>query len=173
MRPLLALLLCATIFGAVGGYLRFLHGVQAGAAAQAKIAIPEERASGKFSLEIALTFDAGGDDAFALEAAQSTSVLVQMRGRDLLRLEETVAAGTPVAVEDVQGIVAGANEFYVDVRPSAEALAAAHAVRVRVLRDGNPLAEQILWSEPGLPVRGTVRIEIKPSAIEDDEHDRA
>jgi hypothetical protein len=89
-----------------------------------------------------------------------------------LRVDEPISAGAPVVVEHVSGIVAGANEFFVEAQPGDDALGAAHALRVRVLRDGNPIAEQTLWSEPGLPVRGTVRIDI-PSAVTEDGHDHA
>jgi hypothetical protein len=35
-----------------------------------------------------------------------------------------------------------------------------------VYRDGNPIADQTLWSDPGLPVRGAVRVEIPQDGAE-------
>ncbi len=158
MRPLLALLLCLAIFGTVGGYLRLSEEVRQ-RTVQGQDAQHVEIATGKFSVEVTLTFDAGGASAFALEPTEETSLLVLFQGRELIRSKESIAAGTPLRVEDIQGITSGMNEFYLEAHPSDQASPMTHAVRVRVLRDGHPIADETLWSEPGLPVRGTVRLD--------------
>ena len=167
MRPVLALLLSLAIFGAVAGYLRFAREVQRRGAAPAG----EEEAAveGKFALEVTLSFDAGADSAFSLDPTKSTAVRVQFRGRELLRISEPVAAGTPLRIEDVEGIVAGLNEFYIEAQPANQFVLAAHAVRVRAFRDGHPIADQTLWSEPGLPVQGTLRVDVPEHAAHDHE----
>lgn len=160
MRPLLAFLLSLAIFGAVGGYLRFLHRVQAELVPTEATSAPAQ-AAGTFSLDVTLTFDAGGENAFALEPTQATALVVRFGERDMLRVEESIAAGAPLRVEEIEGIVPGPNEFYVEAQPADQGQPVAHAVRVRVFRDGNPVGDQTLWSEPGLPVRGTVRIHVR------------
>lgn len=169
MRPFLALLLSLSILGAVGGYLRAARALQEREASQRESA-EQQSAEGRFAVEVTLTFSAGGENAFALEPTQSTAVLVRFRGRDVLRVDQPVAAGSPLRVDDVPEISAGANEFFVEAQPSAESLAAPHAVRVRVLRDDIPLADQVLWSDAGLPVRGTVRVDVPQMAISEHEN---
>jgi hypothetical protein len=165
MRPLLALLLSLTIFGAVAGYLSFARHLQEQTTRQHDDR-PAPVAQGKFSVEITLSFDAGAQTAFSLDPTQAAALRVVFQGRDLLQLESPVAAGT-VRVEDVPGIAAGANEFFIEAQPAALESQIARAVRVRVFRDENPVADQTLWSEPGLPVRGTVRIDVPESPSHD------
>lgn len=164
MRPVLALLLSLTIFGAVGGYLQFLREVRIALAKQEQQADREVAAKDQFSLEVTLTFDAGGGSAFSVEPAQAPALRVLLRGREVLRIDEPLAAGTPVRVEKIEGVVEGANEFFVEAHPASQEAPIAHALRVQVLRNGHPVAEETLWSAPGLPVRGTVRIEVEPAA---------
>ena len=113
----------------------------------------------RFSVEVTLTFDAG-PDAFALNLSDAPSVLVQLRGTDLLRRQDAVAAGDQLLIEDVSGIVTGNNEFFVQVTPRDLTSPVARAVRVRVLRDEMALADETLWSEPGEVVRGAVVVAV-------------
>ncbi|MBW3598857.1 MAG: hypothetical protein KY475_16480 [Planctomycetes bacterium] len=169
MRPLLAILISFLIFAAVGSYLRLAEALRV---AQAKLASPEDVevvVEDEFDLEITLTFDAGADNAFALAPTQSAAVLVRFRNREVLRIDEPVPAGTPLRVEGIGGVVEGANELYVEAHPAAQGLPVAHAARVRVFRNGVPIAEKTLWSEPGLPVTGTIRIDVG-AASDDHEH---
>ncbi len=149
MRPLLALLIAALIVGVVQGYMWF----------QASLPRPELQrvepaaAAGTFSLEITLTFDAQPD------AFEPTSLVVLHAGRELLRRDDRVPAGEGVKIEIAELPVA-LNEFFVTASAGDEATPAARAVRVRVLRDGAPIAEQTLWSEPGEPVSGKVLVDV-------------
>jgi hypothetical protein len=150
------------IFAAVGGYLRFAERTQRRTpAAEGHDAAT---AAGAFDVEITFTFDAGADAAFSLDPTQATAVRVEFRGRELMRMEQPVAAGTALRLEDVKGITPGVNEFFIEAQPANPSLDVAHAVRVRVFRDGNPLADQTLWSDPGLPVSGAVRVEVPRDA---------
>jgi hypothetical protein len=164
MRPILALLLSLAIFGAVAGYLRFAREVQERRAPA--VAGEESRAEGAFAVEVTLAFDAGADSAFSLDPAKSAAVRVKFRGRDLLQVDAPVPAGTPLQIEDVEGIVPGANEFYIEAQPANQGPPVAHAARVRVYRDGHPIAEETLWSEPGLPVQGVLRVDVPEHAAE-------
>jgi hypothetical protein len=169
VRPLFALFISLLIFGAVAGYLRFSQEVRSALAQRESGKVEEVAAEDVFTLEITLTFDAGGESAFSLEPAESTAVLVRFRDRELLRMEEPVPAGTPLRIEEIEGVVEGSNEFYIEAHPASQAIPVAHAVRVRVFRNQAPVAEETLWSEPGLPVRGTVRFDVRTGA-DDHEH---
>lgn len=154
MRPLLSLTIAVVVLGGLRWYMqvrdRFrVHDISSG----------ESVAAGVFSVELTLTFNAG-PDPFGLDRDNATAVEVMFRGQPLLRETGTVEAGTPLVVSPVQGVVEGPNEFFVSATPLDENTGLAHALRVRILRDGVPIAEQTLWSAPGQPVRGPVAVSV-------------
>jgi hypothetical protein len=153
VRPVFALLVAVIILGGLQLYMTIRPQPSGRMAAQDELA-----ARGRFSVEITLTFDAG-PDAFSLDVSDAPAVLVQLRGVDLLRRQEEVLAGDQVVIDDVSGLVEGKNEFFVQATPS-EVAHVARAVRVRVLRDGIPLADETLWAEPSEIVRGAVVVEV-------------
>ena len=153
MRPLLALSVASLILGGLWLYMTFRP--------QPALAIaePETAAEGRVDIELTLTFDAG-PDAFALDVTDAPTLLVQLRGKDVLRRTDPILAGAQLRVEAVSGLVTGINEFFVQATPQDTAAPVARAVRVRILRNGYPMAEQTLWSEPGELVQGVVVVEI-------------
>jgi hypothetical protein len=154
MRPLLALIVAGAILGGLQLYMRTRPqpaGRQAGVA--------EHMAEGHFSVELTLTFDAG-PDAFAVDLADAAALLVRLRGREILRRSEAIAAGQQLRVDDVAGVVSGHNEFYVQATPRDAVAAVSRAVRVRILRDGHPIADQTLWAEPGEVVQGAIVVDV-------------
>jgi hypothetical protein len=157
MRPLLALVVVGVILGGLQLYMMFRPQSRRGAFR------PEVTAAGRFDVEVTLTFDAG-PDAFALDTTSAPSLLVQLRGRDVLRRTEPIGAGSQIVAESVAGIVVGANEFFVQATPQDTTALAARAVRVRVLRDGHPLSDASLWSEPGDVVQGSIVVDVPPWA---------
>ena len=154
MRPLLAILTTVLILGGLQGYfvLRERFGPKAATSV-------ERPAPGVYALEITLTFDAG-PDPFALEASDKTCLEVLFRNKTLLRRTERVAAGEKVLITPVEGIVAGEdefrgrNEFLVKATPAEGSADMAYAARVRLLRDGVPIAEESLWSDSDGKVEG-------------------
>jgi hypothetical protein len=156
MRPLLAVAVSVVILGGMALYMQ--RRPQTGSV------VVERKAEGVYSLEITLSFDAGPDE-FALSADDQPSVLVKFRDSELLKLTDRIPAGEPIVIERVEGIVAGPgaagrNEFYVAATPAESGANVSRALRVRVLRDGEPVADQSLWSEPGWPVQGTVELHV-------------
>lgn len=181
MRPLYAIGAATVILGVVAAYMKF----------QASVSRPpprviERTAEGDFDLELTLTFDAA-PDPFSLDGE---AIHVAFRGRTLLSQKKPVAAGEPLLVEHVEGIVLpsagreGRNEFFLRVSPAqaseagdafalnsppaetAEpAKAVARAVRVRLLRDGVAVADETLWSAPGEPVEGVIAVTLAPDSV--------
>jgi hypothetical protein len=84
----------------------------------------------------------------------------------VLRETKKLDAGKPVIVSPVDGVVIGLNEFFLTANPPQEAINRANAVRVRVLRDGQPIsgAEQTLWSVAGTAVEGTFTLDVPEPA---------
>ena len=159
MRPIIAIVLSAAILLGVHGYLRFAESVRA----QHAVAADATTAAGIFSADITLTFAAEAD-SFSVEP---TSLLLRQREQVLFKREGLVPAGEPLVVSPIENIVEGANEFYFECIPREEKAEAtenqrplSRAVRVRIFRDGQLLAENTFWSEPGIVPRGVIRVEV-------------
>ncbi|MDZ4782317.1 MAG: hypothetical protein SGJ19_18890 [Planctomycetia bacterium] len=109
-------------------------------------------AAGDFSVDVTLSFTAAERDPFAVTVENSAKppiVIVRLNGKELLSATEAPPAGELLKVDHVPGMAAGKNEFLVEADPPLAEANRAHAVRLRVLRDGQPIAEQTSWSEPG------------------------
>jgi hypothetical protein len=155
MRPILAIVISAGILLGVHSYLRFAQSLRGKpAVAEADVA-----ASGTYSADITLTFDAQADE-FALEPV---SLVFKRQQETLLKREELVPAGTPLVIENLPGIVEGENEFYFECVPKEDGRQIARAVRIRLFHDGVPVAEQTLWAEPGMVPHGAVVLKVERS----------
>lgn len=159
MRPLFAMLIPFVVFGSVRAYALFERSLPT----PPVVSIVADEAAGKFSIDLTLTFDAAVDD-FALEPV---SAVVQLLGKDLLRSKEPHSAGTPILLEDIDGVVEGTNTFFVKVAPAENDFASQRAVRLRVLRDGRPVVDQTLWSARGDVVEGIVEVLVPRHAASD------
>jgi len=124
-------------------------------------------ATGKFSVDLTLSFTAAAADPFAVAAevgGRQPVLKVQLNGQQLLSATTAPPAGELIQIADPRGIVVGKNEFLVEADPPLDEANRAHAVRLRVLRDGAPIAEQTVWSEPG--ARLVARFEVVvPAAV--------
>ena len=117
---------------------------------------------GSFGLDITLSFTAQ-PDSFEVKADESkkpTSLLVRLNGKDILRRQDEVAAGIPVLVEPVRGLVDGVNEFYVESSPPSGEPLRAQAVRLRLFRDGKELTEHTYWTEAGANISSAFSINL-------------
>lgn len=155
MRPISALLVVVFILGGMQVYMT---------ARRQPVAVTPNlvpvAATGDFDLEVSLTFAAGPDE-FALNAAKSHALLVQLKGDTVLRREDRVAADEVVSVAAIQGITLGDNEFYLEAIPENPDDAASRALRIRVLRNEQLLGETILWAPPGQVVQGTAVVTVR------------
>jgi len=152
MRPLFAMTIAIVILGGLKLYMT--HRPQA---APGAVAYHEITAPGDFFLQLTLTFDAG-PDAFALNPATAPSLLIQRNGQDLLRRTDHVAAFEPIEIRPLVDVVRGVNEFFVQATPTAVDPGASRSVRVRMFQDEAAIGDATLWSEPGEPVQGIVRV---------------
>ena len=165
MRPALAIAVTSLILGGLAFYM------SARPSGAANVPVRDiEIAAGRFDVELTLTFDVSPDE-FSLDANTAPSLLVVMEGQELLRETSTLTSGYPIVVEDVQGIATGANEFFVRATPAGTSAQLVRGLRVRILRDGHPISEQSIWSDPGQPVEGIVRVNVTATLdMHDHEH---
>ena len=158
MRPLLAIGIAAAILGTVEAYMLFQASLP-----HPKLERIEQPAAGKFALDLTLTFAAQADNF------EPHSLQVLFAGQEVLSKTDPLPPGTPVVV-DLPTLVEGQNELFIQAGVGESDSKVARAVRARILRDGTPIAEQTLWSEPGEPVAGAMTIDV-PQAAEDAPHD--
>jgi len=153
MRPLLVIILATLIFGGLAGYSRFVASIPAAHSEHDEAPIAE----GKFSVELTLSFDAQKDE-FAFD--DEPALVVRLAGRDLARRDQRAPASEPLQADNVSGIVAGKNAFFVRAVPTQEHIVRPCAVQIRILRDGHLIAENTLWSQPGNIVAGEIVVEV-------------
>ena len=146
MRPLLVAVIAVGVLGGVKWFLDSYQPPGAGANRGAQLI----EATGDYAVELTLTFDVGPDEFSLEDEADAPSLLVQQNGKELMKRTEIVsAADSPLVIESVEGVVEGANEFYVQASPSEIDSLQPRSVRVRVLRDGSSVATETLWPDLG------------------------
>ena len=167
MRPVLAIAVWVVLIGGLSWYMQTRQEVAAVQGFQ------PTALEAKITLEVTPSF-AVEPDPFALrvdEKDQAVALLVRLNGRDVLKKSEKLVGGSQVTVDDVQGLVEGSNEFYVEANPPLNQASQSHAVRIRVKRVNETLAERTLWSEPGSRIAATFSLEVKPTKpVQDDDH---
>ena len=131
----------------------------------ASIALSESKLNCR--LEITPTFEAK-KDPFALdvggEGGGSKALEVRMSGGVVFESGDEMEAGRPIVVEDLPNLVAGINEFLLQASPPVEDSDKAHGVRMRLICDGTPLADETFWAESGERVTGAFRVDLTPAS---------
>ncbi len=157
MRPIIAAAIWLVLVGGLTAYMSTRQEV----IAPRTFDLPKGK--GEFSMEITASFDAE-PDPFSLRADKddpATTLLVKLNGRQVLQRTDKVPGGTPLVAENIAGVIQGKNEVYLEVNPGVTDIYKPHAVRVRVLRDNEPIAERTFWSEPGTRIAGTLSFDVK------------
>jgi len=168
MRPALVLLVNVAILGGLTLYLQ-----QRTSTARPIVAPVETAVKGEFHLEVTPTF-AAEPDPFSLDldkGSEAAALLVRFRGQEVLRKQERLEAGVPLRSARVTGLVSGRNEFFVEIHPPLSQAGLAQAVRVRLLRDHEPLLEHTLWTDtPTRTVTWTLSADQLQPAAEGTKH---
>ena len=162
MRPLGAILVWVAILGGLALYMKLRP--EPGRL----ITVGLSEASGAFSLEVVLTFDAGPDPfATEIEIENRPSLVITFEGEEWLRRTDKIPSGTVIVIDDITGIKSGLNELYLSASPIDEEYDLVRGVRVRLMRDEVVVAEDAFWSEPGHLVEGPMRFDIPKAAVID------
>lgn len=156
MRPVLAAMIWIVLIGGLTWHMHSRENPKPIMSHEAR------EADGRFSLAITATFPME-PDPFALRIGDqlAPSLVVKVNGQEVLRRTESVAAGAPIHVEHVTGLVEGGNEFYLEANPPMALSSLPQAARIQVLRDGYPVIERSLWSEPGWKMATTFSLRIE------------
>ena len=157
----------------MGGLSLYMHTREV-AQAQKTVEMNERSSpEGTFGLDITLSFTAQ-PDSFEVktdETEKPTSLLVRLNGKEILRRYDEVAAGIPVLVEPVRGLVDGVNEFYVESSPPSGEAPRAQAVRLRCFRDGKELTEHTYWTEVCTNMSATFSINLRTDPQREGTHE--
>ena len=131
----------------IGGLSLYMHEREVVRAQENAEMMVQRTPEGTFGLDITLSFTAQPDSFGVKTDEKPASLLVRLNGKEILRRHDEVAAGIPVLVEPVRGLVDGVNEFYVESSPPSGEAPRAQAVRLRCFRDGKELTEHTYWTE--------------------------
>ena len=129
-------------------------------------------AKGVFAVEVTASFSAE-PDPFALDTgkAKPAGLVVRVNGVEAIRAAN-VRPGEALRAEPVKAVLEGKNELFIEASPPQDQINRSHAIRVRILRDGEPVAERTFWSEPGTPIATAFPLEVPATAAPaKDEHD--
>lgn len=158
MRFVLAALVWLVMLGGLGLFVaqrdRYAFAPQEAPARQ--LAPGEE-----LSLEITTTFSPQADP-FALEGDEGggAPLVVRNAARELFR-GEGMEPGIPFRVHPIPGLSEGLNEIFLRAKPPLAESEKNHAVRVRILRDGEVVADQTLWGTGGAGIAGNIIFNLK------------
>lgn len=171
MRPVYAVLVWVVILGGLWVYTEARDYFDR-PSSNAEPILP---APGKYELELTPTFDAiTSVDEFSVDLTPRPTLLATLNGREIIRFTDKAPAGVAKTFSwDTNKVPMniGPNGVYLELAaPPAEA-EVRRGVRVQVLRDGESIADQMLWSQPGGPVLGRIVLDVpeKPGA-KDEEH---
>lgn len=148
-RPLIALSIASFVLALMFGFQALVDQSFAVPASDDEWA--SQPSNNAMRVEITLSFDAE-PDPFTLDGR--TSVMVRSGDREWLARRETVLAGT--AIQSELMLVSKENQtasFFLEAYPANRGREAPGAARVRLLEVDRVVAEKLIWSEPGEPLR--------------------
>lgn len=166
MRIVAAILIWVVLVGGVSLYME----------RREQITPPPEyvrpKAPGIYALDVTASFSVE-PDPFAVQLDEKdapVALLLRMGEKELVRRTEKLEAGSLVAVDPIEGVVVGKNEFYIEANPPTEQLNRSHAVRVRIQRDGETVADRTFWTDPGSKLATAFVLEVAPDVAKEDDH---
>lgn len=140
----------------LGGTVLFMRGETPQATAQ----MPQvQTLDAPFSLEVTTTFPLETDPfALTVDEAPEAALQVTMGGNTLFAATE-MPAGEPQTISDLPELIQGQNEFLVRATPPMDTTQN-YAVRLQLLRAGQPLASKTFWAANGAPVVGALHVDL-------------
>lgn len=133
----------------------------------------QKSSEGSFGLDVTLSY-AAEPDSFGVRPEKNekpTTLSVRVNGQEILRRTDEVPAGIPVSIKPVKGLAKGVNELYVESSLPSGQGDQRHAMRVRVFREGEELADRTFWSEPFMNMSATFSIDLRKDAKTEPTHE--
>jgi hypothetical protein len=136
------------------------------------IVIVDDIATGKFDLEITTTFT-GKPDPFALQLDdndKASALTVLLKGTPIFIATDNVTGGIPIVTKDIDNIIVGKNEFYIEATIPLALASQVHAIRLRITRDGFEVAQKSFWTIPGVKLQTSFILDIEADQRQEDDH---
>lgn len=168
MRFFLTILIWVVIIGGMFFYSRQRQITEAGI----KIQDPETMiVEDAYTLQVTPTFSIE-KDPFALQTEGHTASGVELRlnGIPLAVTAENLQRGIPWELEQIEGLVTGNNEIYLQASPPLTESNLEHGVRVQLLKTGAVIVDRTIWSNQGSLVSGTIHFQMKEEVHKDHDH---
>ncbi len=144
----------------VGGLALYMNQSTPRAAAPRTAPFQAQAAQAVYHLEICATFSAQPDPfALQLDDAPAPALVVRLGGQEILRKSDALQADQAVRAEDIP-VAVGANELYIEASPPVDS-PQYQAVRARILRANQVVAEKSFWAAPGARIADSFGFEIE------------
>lgn len=127
----------------------------------------------QFDLLLTPTFTVESDP-FALRVTDEvdTAIELSVNGTRLAIAAERLQRGVALLMKDIQGLVAGHNEIYVQASPPLQESGRSHGLRVQLVRAGSTLLDSTIWAGEGARVAGTVNFVLTGQGTTGEQEDR-
>lgn len=167
MRIVLAALVWIVL---VGGLWTYVQHRDASYSTLVNRSAPElQKTETTYQLTVTPTFSLE-KDPFALnldERSGAQSLTIAINGQRL-SLPDTLEQGQPYRIDQVEQVVYGYNELFLQASPPLDAANRDHAVRITLADDNQLILDRTLWSHKGSLVTGSIMFTI---AHEESSHD--
>ena len=96
-------------------------------------------------------------DPFALQTDDIEQQAIEVRiNGSKINLPEEIVRGKTLRIDEIPGILKGYNEIYVKASPPLDESELDHGIRLHVLKDGQSLVSDTIWSSQGALVSGSL-----------------
>jgi hypothetical protein len=122
-----------------------------------------EQVEKAYALEVTPSFILESDPfALTIDIQNSSpALLVRLGEHELLNVGAPLTNAETFKVEPLHSLIVGQNEIYVEASPPTNHFSTHNALRVRILKNGYPIAEKTIWSPPGTKVSGTFQFTLE------------
>ncbi len=124
---------------------------------------------GLFAIELTTTFDSE-DDPFAIETEKAPSAVVRLNGRTIELPAAGLHRGAVVRIQDIQGVLNGYNELYVQASPPIAESGREHGLRVKFYAEKRLLVDHTAWSSHGAVISDSFGFEYR-GELQEESHD--
>lgn len=154
----------------IGGMYTYMSKRDAVRMAVEPPAVLDSRVDKLLTVEITPTFSVEGDP-FALQLEENTGSGFELKlNGETIPLQLAPVRGEVIRIDSLSGVRKGHNEVYVKGAPPVSESHLENGIRVKVMEDGQVIADKTIWSSDGALASGTVFFDFE-TAEQEDSHD--
>ena len=166
MRLLLSVLIWIFFVGGLWFYINQRDLMQSNASYNPKQMI--RQADKHVTLLLTPTFSAEKDPfALTFDNQESQGIIVRVNGERVDTKSLSLKSGVPVQISELNNILAGRNELYMEVSPPVQDSHIAQAIRVELSDEKRILLDETIWSKGGALLTGSFLFEIIDETVHD------